>query len=454
MRVTPTAPEREGLSIGIQKVASLTLVAIYIVTFLVIYINWGTVYSYLGMSYQPDFRLLAPVVAAILIYVAINPFRLNNIASFIVEVQFFVILVPSLLIVSIQSEVTASRIATVACLFLAHLLLRALAAIDFETEVAPPNYANASTNFYIVAGVTLAMTAYLVYNYLPYMRLVGFSDVYEQRSNTSESIQIPLGGYIIGFLQNAISPILIARGIFTRNVLMVAAGVALSVLIYSILGSKLAIAQSLMTIGFGVIVYQYKKIDINFILFGLVALLLFVLLLLLVSSFDPQNLSLELVAVIFMRSFAIQGAMTGVYLDFFAESPYTFYSHLNIINNLIEYPYNAPLGIVVGEYLMGTTSINANANFWATDGIGGAGLPGLFVIASVVGLFLASIKLFIPADLTPMAATASIPFIMALGNASFFTNLITGGGIVLFVVIRLISLPEGFVSAAKPNWRA
>ena len=443
MRITPTTSEQEGLSIGIHKLASMAMVIVYIVTFLVIYINWGTVYSYLGLSYQPDFRLLAPVIAAILIYVAINSFRLANIASFIVEVQFFVILVPSLLIVSIQSEVTPMRIATVACLFLAHLLLRALAAIDFESEIAAPNYANASTNFYIVAGVTLVMLAYLVYNYLPYMRLVGFSDVYEQRSNTSESIQIPLGGYIIGFLQNAISPILIARGIFTRNTLLVLAGVGISVLIYSILGSKLAVAQSLMTIGFGVIVYQYKKIDINFILFGLVALLLFVLLLLLVSSFDPQNLSLELVAVIFMRSFAIQGAMTGVYLDFFADSPYTYYSHLNIINNLIEYPYNAPLGIVVGEYLMGTTSINANANFWATD-----------VIASVVGLFLASIKLFIPANLTPMAATASIPFIMALGNASFFTNLITGGGVVLFVVIRLISLPEGFIPAARPNWRA
>lgn len=454
MRITPTTSEQEGLSIGIHKLASLAMVVIYIVTFLVIYINWGTVYSYLGMSYQPDFRLLAPVIAAILIYVAINSFRLTNIASFIVEVQFFVILVPSLLIVSIQSEVTPMRIATVTCLFLAHLLLRAIAAIDFESEIAAPNYANASTNFYIVAGLTLVMLAYLVYNYLPYMRLVGFSEVYEQRSNTSESIQIPLGGYIIGFLQNAISPILIARGIFTRNTLLVLAGVGISVLIYSILGSKLAVAQSLMTIGFGVIVYQYKKIDINFILFGLVALLLFALLLLLVSSFDPQDLSLELVAVVFMRSFAIQGAMTGVYLDFFADSPYTYYSHLNIINNLIEYPYNAPLGVVVGEYLVGTAGMNANANFWATDGIGGAGLPGLFVIATLVGLFLASIKLFTPANLTPMAATASIPFIMALGNASFFTNLITGGGIVLFVVIRLISLPEGFIPAARPNWRA
>ena len=48
----------------------------------------------------------------------------------------------------------------------------------------------------------------------------------------------------------------------------------------------------------------------------------------------------------------------------------------------------------------------------------------------------------------------AIPFIMAMGNASFFTNLITGGGIVLFVVIRLISLPEGFIAAARPNWRA
>jgi hypothetical protein len=453
MHISRIPPEDEGLSIGTRKLVSLALVVTYIVSFLVIYINWGTVYSYLGLSYQPDFRLLAPVIAAILIYVAVNRFLITNIAAFIVEVQFFVILVPALMIVSIQSEVTPMRIATVACLFAAHLMLRALAAIDFDVEIAPPSDANASTYFYGVAGLSLVMIAYLVYNYLPYMQLVGLSDVYEQRFNTTESIQIPLGGYVIGFLQTAMSPILIARGIFTRNLLLIALGVGIAILIYSIMAAKIAIAQTLMTIGFGVIVYYYKKIEINFILMGLVALLLIVLVLLLVSNFDPQGLSLEMAGVIFMRSFAIQGAMTGVYLDFFSDSPHTFYSHLNVIDDLIEYPYNAPLGIVVGEYLIGTAGINANANFWVTDGIAAAGLPGIFAIAAVVGIFLATIKLVIPAHITPMAATASIPFIMSLGNSSFFTNLITGGGIVLFFVIRMTTPAKGFDPEPHPHKR-
>lgn len=434
---------KTGFRLSRRKIITVALTCIYVSLFIFIYIRWGTIYHYMGLSYSPDSTfLLASAIMMILFYVVLSRFVINDSVTFFVEFQFFVILVPSLLIVSMQAPPTALRIGAIITLFSSQLLLKAIASIKVRKKIKLPKNEGSETFLFLFLAVCALMTFYIVINYLPYMRLVAFSEVHAHRLFVGEAVQIPLGGYIIGFLQNAASPLFVAIGIFTRNRFYLFIGIALAILVYSIFGAKIAIAQVIMTIIFGLIVRHYNRVDINFALFGLVGLLLIVLITLMLTSFAPHGFALELAAVIFMRSFAIQGAMTGVYLDFFSTNPLTWYSHVNIVNQLITYPYDAPLGFIIGNTLGGSWNFNANASFWATDGIAALGLFGIPLIAFIVGVFLLFTKLFITKDLAPIAATASIPFIMALGNASFFTNLITGGGILLFVLLRLVSRME------------
>lgn len=435
--------ERTGFRLSKRKLTTIALFCAYIFLFVSIYITWGTIYHYLGLSYSPESTVsLALAIILILGYAAFTPDKTNDFAAFFVQFQFIIVLVPSLLVISMQSPPSVLRITAIIFLFLAQLLLRAVASIKIRRVFKLPKGEGSNTFLYVTMSFCVLLLLYIVINYLPYMRLVALDAVHEHRQLVTEAVQIPFGGYILGFLQNAAAPLFIAVGIFSRRKFILFFGIALGILVYSIMGAKLALAQVLITIAFGMNAARHNRVNINFILAILVALLILVLLVLVSTSFEPQGIALTLVAIIFMRSFAIQGAMTGVYLDFFSDNPVTWYSHVNIINKLITYPYDAPLGFIIGNTMGGNWNFNANASFWATDGFAALGVFGVFVIAFIIAVFLLFTKLLIAEKLTPIAATASIPFIMALGNGSFFTNLITGGGIVLFLLIRLVSRLE------------
>src|SRR5690606_13689630 len=140
-------------------------------------------------------------------------------------------------------------------------------------------------------------------------------------------------------------------------------------------------------------------------------------------------------AVIFMRSFAIQGALTGVYMEFFSDNPVTYFTHVGPVRAFAEAVYNVPLGFVIGDHLGGEGAFNANASFWATDGLAALGVLGVPVAAFIFILFMVVAKMLVSNEGVKFAACISIPFIMALGNASFFTNMLTGGGAILYVVV-------------------
>jgi len=135
-----------------------------------------------------------------------------------------------------------------------------------------------------------------------------------------------------------------------------------------------------------------------------------------------------------MRSYGMGGALTGVYGEYFSTHPYTYYSHVNVVGLFIPYPYKLSVGEEVGFDLMGRW-LNANANFWATDGIAAAGYAGVVLIGVIVGAFLVFCNGTMKSEIRRLAFISFIPFIMSVSNSSFFTSLFTGGGGVLLVLL-------------------
>jgi hypothetical protein len=65
----------------------------------------------------------------------------------------------------------------------------------------------------------------------------------------------------------------------------------------------------------------------------------------------------------------MSGQLNILYYDFFSKHTQTHYSHIGLFNIFIKsYPYEQPLGFVIGKYFYNSDELNANANFWATDG--------------------------------------------------------------------------------------
>jgi hypothetical protein len=133
---------------------------------------------------------------------------------------------------------------------------------------------------------------------------------------------------------------------------------------------------------------------------------------------------------------ALPGALTGVYAEFFTFSPLTYFSQMNVVNRFVEYPYNEALGQVIGRYLNnGEAGMNANASMWATDGISSIGPIGIVLMGFIVAVALVFANRIVPYSKLPFAAIVSTTFIMNIGESGFFTNMITGGGFLLVLLV-------------------
>ena len=147
--------------------------------------------------------------------------------------------------------------------------------------------------------------------------------------------------------------------------------------------------------------------------------------------FQEDELVFTLAAIVLLRTVCVAGWLTQFYIHFFNENPYTYYSHINIVNFITEaYPYSEPLGKVVAY-----GSQNANANFFLTDGVAACGLLGIIII----GVFFATILMFVnsisarykKSDMFIMF----MPTIAYFLNVSLFTTMLSNGLLILILLV-------------------
>src|SRR5690606_22155438 len=93
-------------------------------------------------------------------------------------------------------------------------------------------------------------------------------------------------------------------------------------------------------------------------------------------------------SVLISRTIGNGGLLTFWYDDFFQNNPYTYYSHINFVNLISQsYPYDRELGLLIGRAYW-HEKMNANANFWATDGIAAMGILGTFLANIIMAVIL------------------------------------------------------------------
>jgi hypothetical protein len=150
-----------------------------------------------------------------------------------------------------------------------------------------------------------------------------------------------------------------------------------------------------------------------------------------VYIFQEDQLVFTLASFLLLRTVCVAGWLTQLYIHFFNENPYTYYSHINAVNFLTNsYPYNEVLGRAVAR-----GSQNANANFFLTDGVAAAGLVGIFFI----GLLFLGILILINSISARYKRTdifiIFMPTMAFFLNTSIFTTLLSNGLLVLIIII-------------------
>jgi hypothetical protein len=155
--------------------------------------------------------------------------------------------------------------------------------------------------------------------------------------------------------------------------------------------------------------------------------------------------------VVLMRTLSINGLVTAQYYDFFQQNPLTYYSHIKVVNWVVHYPYQYPVGQEIGLAYSGTTGLDATANFFATDGIGGLGLPGILLMS----VFCAGVFWILDSAAQKhdprLAALVTTYAAYNIANISIFTSLLSGGLALLMVMLYVMPAQKGLLFTSSSD---
>lgn len=277
----------------------------------------------------------------------------------------------------------------------------------------------------------------LAFNYSR-MRLVSFEEVYDLRLQEG-NWGGPLLGYIKSWACYFFFPFVFCYGIYNKSKKIIIIGILLFVFNYSIFGLKSQLLAPIFLFGLYKFFQWQKKYNLN--LLSLLTIALSILSIWLINNLDNPTIYI-LAAVFLMRTLTISGCLfAGWYLPFFQSHPYTYFQHINIINVLTGgNPYaGREIGKVVSE-----DGMNANAIFWAMDGVTAGGIYGVLIVSFCFWLFLYYINSLTNEINKDFVCILFLMPTVALLNVSFFTFIFSCGALFIILTLLYIKLPERF----------
>ncbi len=291
--------------------------------------------------------------------------------------------------------------------------------------------------YYILIGIVLTLIVVAYYG-PSNLKLVSFYDIYDLRSANAEfRANAPLIGYFINWASKAFMPLFIGIGLIYKKRKLLYIGIGIAMLMYATTGQKSTILMPIILYLFNLVL---KKFNFNYLFPSLVCFSGIVIWLVMNVN---SEFTFMLGAVYLLRTLGISSILACSYIDVFdfGTTPYTYYSHIGIVNSITGmYPFNDPaLGKAVWSVYSGGSydeSMNANANFWITDGIAAGGFVGVIFISVFFFYLLKLLNSISYRHDNNFVFLTCLGVSMSLLNVSLFTTLITGGLIIIMTFYR------------------
>lgn len=255
------------------------------------------------------------------------------------------------------------------------------------------------------------------------------ADMYAYREQNSEVESLGGIAYVQGWLFGAFYPFLLVSYLKMKKRKMAVIPLIGYFLLFAVDMQKMTFLMPFALIFMYYIISLNEEKICNYLhSFMMVCILLLSLVL---YIFQDDEIVFAIAAIVLLRTVCVAGWLTQFYIHFFNENPYTYYSHINIVNYITEsYPYTEPLGKVVAY-----GSQNANANFFLTDGVAACGLAGIVIIGLVfvvILMFINSISArYKKSDMFIMF----MPTIAYFLNVSLFTTMLSNGLLILIILV-------------------
>lgn len=413
-------------------------IGLYIALFQWVYVQYlFPTFDYLGFGFNapsPRYLLFGWVLAlAPCLWMPLRLARPSQLAYWVLYISVFI---PSMF-VPLYAEMEPDReIAVLMLVFFLGFLVMGLShrLPLWKTKIVPlPARA-----FWKGLGTLFAAIAvFLTVVFRSNLHFVSFNDLYDLRAAAND-ITNGFADFAFMLLTGAISPFFMGYGLFYRRRGLFLWGAAGQLLAYSVGGTK----GSVLSILF--IPAMYLLLRVRRFPFGILfPLSCCVLLAVFAAAYlatgkDPGVVVSMAMFVVFSRTLGMGGLLTAQYYDFFQSNPFTYWSHLKVVNWYVHYPYQYPVGQELGLAYVGTIRLDATTHFFATDGIEAAGLPGLFLIAIFCAFVFWVLDSVAQKHDPRLAALVTTYAAYNLANISIFTTLLSGGLGLLMLLLYLL----------------
>lgn len=306
-------------------------------------------------------------------------------------------------------------------------------------HLRPPRIPRRMFRKWFVGG-TAALTLWMMIAFRNHLQILSFNDLYDLREIQNEVSQGTLLDIVFMLLTGAFNPFLMGYGLTYRRRWLFLAGVLGQLLVYSVGGTKGSILSIAFISGFYVLFKAGRSPFALKLIFSTLALVGGLCFSYALAGYDPAPLQFQWLAlfVVLMRTLSSNGLMTAWYYNFFQSNPHTYYSHIRGVNWFVHFPYDRTAAQEIGSVYMGSANADPTAHFWAIDGIGALGLPGVILISAFCGLVFWVLDSAAQKHDPRLAALVTCYAAYNIANISIFTSLYSGGLAILILSLYLM----------------
>ena len=415
---------------------------VYSVVYILCYIRFlNYQFGYSGYTLYPrsmSFLALSVFIATVpvLCYRGLRAF--SSVLSVFV---FLLLYIPIVLTFALGSDRSLEEIVLIQVTFMVSMCLLFLA-----DAVVVKNPLDLHSNVNLmrwIFGATVVATIYVLFVYRGNLRLVSFADVYEQRSaNAALSSGLAIR-YVSTWLFSVLAPLCLAYGLIAKRYRYFAVGSAGCLAIYMATAEKAAVLLPIIFVGIFALFAKGRLKSIYALFAGTLSVMMVTLL---AVANNPKSLSFLISSLLMMRTVGTGGLLTMRYYDFFSFHPLTEYTHIGLVGMITgAYPYGSvQVGQVIGQYYF-SFDMNANANFWAMDGIAALGLIGVPLISIVCALLFVAMNAVTRGYNRLFVVLCFLPFLVALLNRGLLSSIWSGGAFFLLLFFLFNSRNAGLV---------
>jgi hypothetical protein len=430
----------------------LCLVGCYVACFQWMYVNYlYPTWAYFGFDYNPPshyYLALAWLLSLFpLLWMPLNLVRPSQLAYWVL---YITVIIPSMFVPLYIGFNTANEVSKLMVVLFVGF---AITGFSYRLPLLSLRRPNLPSPLFwravICVSATLAVWVLIVFRH--HLKFVTFSDIYDLREAANDVAEGTNINFAFMTLTGAINPFLMGCGLYFRRWWLFSAGVLGQLLIYSVGGTKGSLISILFISAFYLLVKRGSRF------FALKFSAAFVVLLgglcswFAVAAFQPGIALTLALFVILNRTLSINGLVTAQYFDFFQQNPFTYYTHIKGISWIFPYPYRYPIGQEIGLAYAGTTDLDATAHFWATDGIGGLGLPGILLVSVLCALVFWMLDSASRRQDPRLSALVITYAAYNLANISLFTTLLSGGLGLLIFFLYWMPDPRAEINSLNTN---